>query len=76
MQISTASPPAKKPPDAAFGAFLFALGTMLLVLVPWVPGDWLITVLMGFTGGLLIAGGLYLIIKEAVRNSKLEARIA
>ena len=70
MQTSTGSAPAKKPSDAAFGAFLFGLGTMLLVLIPWVLGDWLITILIGFTAGLLIASGLYLIIKEAVRSSK------
>ena len=53
------------------GAFLFALGMMLLVLVPWVPAIGIIvTMLIGFTGGLFIAGGLYLIIKEAVRISK------
>ena len=70
MQTSTGSVPAKRPPDAVFGAFLFALGTMLLVLIPYVLGDWPITILMGFAAGLVISGGLYLIIKEAVRSSK------
>ncbi len=71
MQTSTGSTPKRKPPDAAFGAFLFALGMMLLVLIPWVSAVGIfVTMLVGFTAGLLVAGGLYLIIKEAVRSSK------
>jgi hypothetical protein len=71
MQSSASSSPGRKPPDARFGAFLFALGITLLVLVPWVLAVGIfVIILIGFTAGLLIAGGLYLIIKEAVRSSK------
>ena len=70
MQDLTGSPRERKQPDAAFGAFLFGLGMMLLVLVPWVTVVGIfVTMLLGFTAGLLIAGGLYLIVKEATRRS-------
>ena len=71
MQTSTGSSPEKKMPDAAMGAFLFALGVMLRVLVPWISAAGIFGIILaGFTGGLLLAGGLYLIIKEATRSSK------
>jgi hypothetical protein len=71
MQSSAGRTPGGKPPDAAFGAFLFSLGTILLVLIPWVSAAGILAIMLaGFTGGLLIAGGLYLIIKEAAKSPK------
>lgn len=71
MQSANSGSREKEPSDALAGVFLFAIGIMLFgLLLSIISVAWSIVLLIGFTAGLSMASGLYLIFEAATKGSQ------